>query len=77
MFQAEEKDFPRPEKDPVVCANTCKQGLRRVLDCATGKIKVQRKQCSPQEATWEMEDAMQLAHPFLVQFCRALRAVLV
>ena len=25
---------------------------------------MQRKHCGPEEATWEMEDAMQLAHPF-------------
>ena len=34
MFQAEEKDSLRPEKDLAVCANTCKQGLGRVLDHA-------------------------------------------
>ena len=72
----EEKDSPRPEKkDHVVCADTCKQGLGRVLDRAIGQIKVQRKHCGPEEATWKLEDAMQLAHPFLVQFCRALRTV--
>ena len=40
MFQVEEKDSLRPEKDPVVCADTCKQGLGRVLDHAIGQIKV-------------------------------------
>ena len=64
MFQAEEKDSPRPGKDLVACANACKQGLGRVPDCAIGQIKVQRKHCSPEEATWKLEDAMRLAHPF-------------
>ena len=75
MFQAEEKDSLRPEKDLVVCADTCKQGLRRVPDHAIGQIKVHRKHCGPEEAMWELEDAMRLTHPFFVQFCRAPRAV--
>ena len=58
MFQAEEKDSPGPEKDPVVCVDACKQGLGRVLDRAIGQIKVQRKHCSLEEATWELEDSM-------------------
>ena len=64
MFQDEEKDSPRPEKDHVVCAEACKQGLGKVPDHAIGQIKVQRKNFDPEEATWELEDAMQLAHHF-------------
>ena len=30
-----------------------------------GQVKVQWKHYGPDEATWEMEDSMQLAHPFL------------
>ena len=40
MFQSEEKNSPRLEKDPMVCANACKQGLGRVPDHAIGQIKV-------------------------------------
>ena len=58
MFQDEEKHYPRPEKDHLVCADACKQGLGRVLDHAIGQIKVHRKHCGPKEATWELEDAM-------------------
>ena len=58
MFQAKEKESPRPEKDHVVCVDACKQGLGRVLDRAIRKIKVQRKHCSLEEATWEIEDAI-------------------
>ena len=47
MFQAEEKDSPSPEKDPVVCVDACKQGLGRVLYRAIGQIKVQRMHCGP------------------------------
>ena len=32
MFQAEEKDSPRPRKDPMMCVDACKQGLGRVPD---------------------------------------------
>ena len=32
---------------------------------AIGKVKVQWEHYRPEEATWELEDAMQLAHPFL------------
>ena len=32
---------------------------------AVGQIKVHWKHYSPDEATWELEDAMRLAHPFL------------
>ena len=32
---------------------------------AIGKVKVQWEHFGPEEATWELEDAMQLAHPFL------------
>ena len=75
MFQAEKKYSPRLEKDIVVCDDACKQGLGKVLDHAIGQIKVQRKHCSLLEATWELEDSMRLAHPFFVQFCKALRAM--
>ena len=75
MFPPEEKDSPRLEKDHVVCADACKQGFGRVPDRAIGQIKVQRKHCGPKEATWKLEDAMRLAHPFLVQFCRVMRVV--
>ena len=64
MFQAKEKDSPRPKKDLIVCVNECKQGLGRVSNRSIGQIKVQRKHCGPKEATWEMEDAMQLEQPF-------------
>ena len=30
----------------------------------------------PEEATWELENVMILAHPFFVQFCKALRTIL-
>ena len=60
MFQTEEKDSPGPEADPVVCDDACKQGLGRVPDCAIGQIKVQRKHCCLEEATWELKDAMRL-----------------
>ena len=58
---------------------------------AIGQVKVQWEHHSPEEATWELEDAMRLAHPFLfnsvehwgryqcnifVQFCKALRTML-
>ena len=75
MFQAKEKDSPRLEKDPVLSVDACKQGLGRVLDRAIGQIKVLRKHCGAEEVMWELEDSMPLAHPFLVQFCRALSAV--
>ena len=58
MFEAEEKDSPRPEKHPVVCAESCKQGLGRVPECAIGKKKVLSKHYGFEEATWELEDAM-------------------
>ena len=32
---------------------------------ATGQIKVQWEHCGPEDDTWELQDAMQLAHPFL------------
>ena len=32
---------------------------------AIGHVKVQWEHYGPEEATWELEDAMQLAHPFL------------
>ena len=58
MFPAEQKDSPRPEKYLVVCADACKQELGRVPDRAIGQIKVQRKQCDIEEATWDMKDAI-------------------
>ena len=61
MFQAEEKDSPGLEADPVVYVDAHKQGLGRVPDRAIGQIKVQRKHCSLKEATWELKDAMRLA----------------
>ena len=64
MFQAEEKDSPRLVKYLVVCVDACKQGLGRVPDHVVGQIKVQRKHCGPEEATWELEDAMRLTYPF-------------
>ena len=36
MFQAEQKDSLRPEKDHVVCDDACKQGLGRVPYRAIG-----------------------------------------
>ena len=35
---------------------------------AMGKVKVQWEHYGPEEATWELEDAMQLAHPFSFKF---------
>ena len=35
---------------------------------AIGHVKVQWEHYSPEEATWEMEDAMRLEHPFLFNF---------
>ena len=32
---------------------------------AIGKVKVKWEYYGPEEATWELEDAMRLAHPFL------------
>ena len=32
---------------------------------AIWKVKVQWENYGPKEATWELEDAMRLAHPFL------------
>ena len=32
---------------------------------AIGQVKVQWEHFGPEEATWELEDAMRLAHPFL------------
>ena len=58
MFQAEEKDSPRPGKYLVVCVDACKHGLGRVPDRAIGQIMVQRKHCGPDEAMWKLEDAM-------------------
>ena len=58
MFQVEEKDSPRPEKDLVVCANECKQGLGQVPNRAIGQIKVQRKHFGLDTTTWELEDSM-------------------
>ena len=48
----------------MVYVDACKQGLGRVPDRAIGQIKVQGKHYGPEEATWKLEDAMQLAHPF-------------
>ena len=31
---------------------------------AIGKVKVQWEHYGPEEATWELEDSMRLAHPF-------------
>ena len=35
---------------------------------AIGQVKVQWDHYGPEEAMWELEDAMQLAHPFLFNF---------
>ena len=32
---------------------------------AIGQVKVQWEHYGPEETTWELEDAMRLAHPFL------------
>ena len=58
IFQAEEKDPPRPKKDHAVYANACEQGFGRVPYRSIGQIKVQRKHYGPEEATWKLEDAM-------------------
>ena len=42
---------------------------------AIGQVKVKWEHYGLEEATWELEDAMQLAHPFFFQFCRALRTI--
>ena len=51
-----------------VCKTTMKWNQGGVLDCTTGQVKVQRKHHGPDTATWELEDAMRLAHPFLFNF---------
>ena len=33
-----------------------------------GQVKVQWEHYSPEKATWELEDAMRLAHPFLFKY---------
>ena len=33
-----------------------------------GQVKVQWKHYGPNEAMWELDDAMRLAHPFLLNF---------
>ena len=35
---------------------------------AVGQVKVKLKHCGPDEATWELEDAMRVAYPFLFNF---------
>ena len=35
---------------------------------AVGQVKVQWEHYGPEESKWELEDAMQLAHPFLFNF---------
>ena len=35
---------------------------------AVGKVKVQWEHYIPEEARWELEDAMRLVHPFLFNF---------
>ena len=35
---------------------------------AIGQVKVQWKHYGPDEATWELEDAIRVAHPFLFNF---------
>ena len=37
---------------------------------AVGHVKVQWKHYGPDEATWEMEDSMRLAHPILFNFVK-------
>ena len=37
---------------------------------AVGQVKVQWKHYIPDEATWELEDAMRLAHPFFFNFLK-------
>ena len=56
------------KKDPVVYVDACKKGFGRVPDHAIGQIKVKRKNYGPEEATWKLEDAMRLAHPFSFNF---------
>ena len=68
MFQDEEKDSPRARKRLVVCSDACNQGPERVTERTIGQVKVQWKHYSPDEATWELEDAMRVAYPFLFNF---------
>ena len=35
---------------------------------AVGQVKVQWKHYGPNEATWELEDSMRVAHPFFFNF---------
>ena len=39
--------------------------VRMIWNRAIGKVKVQWEHYGPEEATWELEDAIRLAHPFL------------
>ena len=48
-----------------ICKETTKWNQGGVPDRTVGQVKVQRKHHSPDTATWESEDAMLFAHPFL------------
>ena len=54
----------------MVWIDACNQGLGRVLNHAIGQAKVSWKHPDPNEATWELEDAMRLAHPFWFNFVK-------
>ena len=81
MFQAVENDSPRLERGSVVCTEACNQGFRGVRaqdNCVVGPRRSYRSYHwtsemdkdlhDPDEATWELEGAMRLAHPFLFNF---------
>ena len=67
MFQVVEKDSPRSERE-MVWTNACNQGPRRVPYRTIGQVKMQKEHHYPDEATWELEDAMRLEHPFFFNF---------
>ena len=41
--------------------------VTKLLNRAIRQVKVQWEHYDPEEATWELEDAMRLEHPFLLE----------
>ena len=48
-----------------VCKTTTKWKQGGVPNRTIGQVNVQREHDGPDTTTWELEDAMRLAHPFL------------